>query len=94
MWMRITCERCQRARESRYRRTTHHYGSREYSAWDLEGHLWGFGTYPMGSPEGEPNIFPEIVYRRGVEAVSWLARAFGFTPTVQVPGPDGELAAR
>src|SRR5262245_56671332 len=34
-----------------------HYGSREYSAWDLEGHLWGFGTYPMGSPEGEPNVF-------------------------------------
>jgi uncharacterized glyoxalase superfamily protein PhnB len=65
------------------------YGSREYSAWDLEGHLWGFGTYPMGSPEGEPNIYPEIVYRRGAEAVSWLERAFGFTATVQIPGPDG-----
>lgn len=25
------------------------YGSREYSAWDLEGHLWSFGTYrPTG----------------------------------------------
>jgi len=65
------------------------YGSREYSAWDLEGHLWGFGTYPMGSPEGEPNIYPEIVYRRGADAVSWLERAFGFTATVQIPGPDG-----
>jgi uncharacterized glyoxalase superfamily protein PhnB len=66
-----------------------HYGSREYSAWDPEGHLWGFGTYPMGSPEGEPNIYPEIVYRRGAEAVSWLERAFGLTPAVQVPGPGG-----
>jgi uncharacterized glyoxalase superfamily protein PhnB len=67
-----------------------HYGSREYSVWDLEGHLWGFGTYPMGSPDGEPNVFPELVYRRGADAVSWLARAFGFTPTEEVPGPDGK----
>jgi uncharacterized glyoxalase superfamily protein PhnB len=67
-----------------------HYGSREYSAWDLEGHLWGFGTYPMGSPDGEPTIFPELVYRSGSDAASWLERAFGFTPTVQVPGPDGK----
>src|SRR5262245_25513854 len=66
-----------------------HYGSREYSAWDLEGHLWGFGTYPMGSPDGEPTIFPELVYRGGSDAVIWLERAFGFTATVQVPGPDG-----
>ena len=69
-----------------------HYGSREHSAWDLEGHLWGFGTYPMGSPTGEPSIYPEVVYRRSADAVSWLARAFGFTATVQVPGPDGGLA--
>ncbi len=28
------------------------YGSREYSAWDLEGHLWHFGDYdPFGSHE-------------------------------------------
>ena len=65
------------------------YGSREYSAWDLEGHLWGFGTYAMGSSEGEPNIYPELVYRRGAEAVSWLERAFGLVLTVQVPGEDG-----
>jgi uncharacterized glyoxalase superfamily protein PhnB len=68
-----------------------HYGSREYSAWDLEGHLWGFGTYPMGSPEGEPNIYPELVYRRGADAVRWLAEAFGFRASLQVPGPDGAL---
>ncbi len=68
-----------------------HYGSREYSAWDLEGYLWGFGTYPMGSPEGEPNLYPELVYRDGVRAVRWLADAFGFNATLQVPGPDGGL---
>jgi uncharacterized glyoxalase superfamily protein PhnB len=67
------------------------YGSREYSAWDVEGHLWGFGTYPMGSTEGEPSVYPEIVYRRPADAVSWLERAFGFTATVQVPGSDGGL---
>jgi uncharacterized glyoxalase superfamily protein PhnB len=67
-----------------------HYGSREYSAWDLNGHLWGFGTYPMGSPEGEPNVYPELVYSNEADPVSWLARAFGFQPTVQVPGPDGK----
>jgi uncharacterized glyoxalase superfamily protein PhnB len=65
------------------------YGSREYSAWDSEGHLWGFGRYPMGSPDGEPNIFPELVYRRGAEAISWLERAFGLVTTLQVSGPDG-----
>ena len=66
-----------------------HYGSREYSAWDLEGYLWGFGTYAMGSPQGEPDVYPEFVYRHGAEAVSWLARAFDLVPAVQVPGPDG-----
>lgn len=66
------------------------YGSREYSAWDLDGHLWGFGTYPMGSPEGEPNVYPELVYAHGADSVNWLTRAFGFTPVVQIPGPDGK----
>jgi uncharacterized glyoxalase superfamily protein PhnB len=68
-----------------------HYGSREYSAWDIQGHLWGFGTYPMGSRSGEPNIFPEVSYRHEPDVVTWLARAFGFRPAVQIPGPDGRL---
>ena len=67
-----------------------HYGSREYSAWDVQGHLWGFGTYPMGAPSGEPSIFPELAYRHDPDAVAWLARAFGFQPAVQIPGPDGK----
>ena len=40
--------------------------------------------------KASPRSYPEIVYRRGADAVSWLERAFGFTATVQVPGPDGE----
>lgn len=68
-----------------------HYGSREYSAWDVQGHLWGFGTYPMGSPSGEPTIFSELSYAHEPDPVGWLARAFGFQPAVQIPGPDGKL---
>jgi len=68
-----------------------HYGSREYSAWDLQGHLWGFGTYPMGSPSGEPRLFAELSYRHEPDPVAWLAQAFGFEPTEQIPGPDGRL---
>jgi len=66
------------------------YGSREYSAWDLDGHLWGFGSYPMGSPSGEPNLFPELGYRSAA-ALTWLRDAFGFRLTEQVPGPDGAI---
>jgi uncharacterized glyoxalase superfamily protein PhnB len=65
------------------------YGSREYSARDLDGHVWGFGTYAMGAPDGEPDIFPELRYRNGPAAVRWLGAAFGFTATIEVPGPDG-----
>lgn len=68
-----------------------HYGSREYSAWDVQGHLWGFGTYPMGSPSGEPNVFAELAYRHEPDPVDWLARAFGFQLALQIPGPDGKL---
>lgn len=66
-----------------------HYGSREYSAWDVQGHLWGFGTYPMGSPSGEPGIFPELSYHHEPDAVAWLTRAFGLRAAVRIPGPDG-----
>jgi uncharacterized glyoxalase superfamily protein PhnB len=66
------------------------YGSREFGARDLEGHLWGFGTYAMASG-GEPNIFPGLHYRDGRAALDWLDRAFGFRKTFEVPGPDGSI---
>lgn len=66
------------------------YGSREYSARDLDGHLWGFGTYREDAAQGEPNIYPEIRYR-GADAIGWLAEAFGFASTAEIPGPDGKV---
>jgi len=45
----------------------------------------------MGSPSGEPRVFPELPYRHEPDAVAWLARAFGLDPAVQIPGPDGKL---
>jgi len=66
------------------------YGSREFAPRDLDGHLWGFGTYAI-PVTGEPNIYPGLHYRDSSAALAWLARAFGFTPSVQVPGPDGTI---
>jgi uncharacterized glyoxalase superfamily protein PhnB len=65
------------------------YGSREYSARDLDGRLWGFGTYDMGARPGETNIYPELRCPSGPRAIAWLRDAFGFEPVVEVPGPDG-----
>lgn len=67
------------------------YGSREYSARDLDGHLWAFGTYPMGARPGRPNIFPELRYPSGARAISWLRDAFGFETLIEVPGPEGKI---
>jgi uncharacterized glyoxalase superfamily protein PhnB len=66
------------------------YGSRDYSVRDLDGHLWGFGTYPMGATEGEPNIYPELAYR-SPGAAEWLTKAFGFRQTAAIKGPDGTV---
>ena len=65
------------------------YGAREYTVRDLDGHLWSFGTYVMNSREGAADVFPELRYPSGSAAVAWLARAFGFAPLIEVPGPDG-----
>jgi uncharacterized glyoxalase superfamily protein PhnB len=67
------------------------YGSREYSARDLDGRLWGFGTYEMGAQQGEPNIFPELRCPSGPRAIHWLRDAFGFEPVVEIPGPTGTI---
>jgi uncharacterized glyoxalase superfamily protein PhnB len=64
------------------------YGSREYTARDREGHLWGFGTYPMGAAAGEPTIFPELHYDDPALAIRQLTSAFGFEKMLEVPGPD------
>jgi uncharacterized glyoxalase superfamily protein PhnB len=67
------------------------YGSREYSARDLEGHLWGFGTYNP-STEGTPDVTPLLRYTNGTAAIAWLRDAFGFETKLEVPGADGTIA--
>ena len=71
--------------------TDQSYGSRDYAVRDPEGHLWGFGTYDMQAPEGEPNIFVGLHYQDGPAALAFLERAFGFRKTFAVPGPDGGI---
>ena len=67
------------------------YGSRDFSMRDLDGHLWGFGTYDMGASSGEPAIWPEVRYRDAAAAVAWLEHAIGFTRSVEVPDERGAL---
>jgi uncharacterized glyoxalase superfamily protein PhnB len=68
--------------------TTTDYGSREYTLRDVEGHLWGFGTYAMGASPGESRVFPGLHYRNGARALEWLQRAAGFELTLEVGDPE------
>ena len=64
------------------------YGSRDYTARDSAGYLWGFGTYDMAAGDGEPTVFPEVTYRNAKAVLPELTGAFGFEKTLEVPGPD------
>ena len=66
------------------------YGSHDYSVWDVEGHLWDFGTYAYG-PSGAPSLFVSLRYRDGQAATAWLSRTFGFEQGLSVSGPDSSL---
>ncbi len=39
-----------------------------------------------------PTIIPTLRYRDGPAAIDWLCKAFGFTPQLVVPNPDGTIA--
>lgn len=67
------------------------YGARDFSVWDLDRHLWSFGTYDMAAGAGEPAIFTGLYYRDGRAALAWLERAFGFVKMLEVPGDDGNV---
>lgn len=67
------------------------YGSRDFTARDLEGHLWGFGTYSMSDAGGVPVFYPGLRYENGARAVEFLTRAFGFEAGLQVPDEGGEV---
>lgn len=66
------------------------YGSHDFSVWDVEDHLWGFGTYTY-APPGEPTLFVDLRYRDGHASVDWLTRAFGFARGLDVQGPAAAL---
>jgi uncharacterized glyoxalase superfamily protein PhnB len=60
------------------------YGAREYTARDVGGHLWSFGTYAMNDQGGAPVFIPDLLYADGHAAIAFLARAFGFVPGLTV----------
>lgn len=69
------------------------YGSLDFSARDLGGHLWSFGTYREGRGQaGEAALFAGLHYDDGQGALRFLEQAFGFRPGLVVPGPDGTIA--
>lgn len=39
-----------------------------------------------------PNVFPCMKYRDAPAAIEWLGRAFGFEPSLVVPGEGGSVA--
>ena len=39
-----------------------------------------------------PAIYPCLTYRDAPAAIAWLKKAFGFTETMVVPGPEGTIA--
>ena len=67
------------------------YGSRDYGARDLEGHLWGFGTYQMIKDDREQPFVVGLHYKDAAAALQWLSSAFGFRKTLEVPGSDGRI---
>jgi uncharacterized glyoxalase superfamily protein PhnB len=72
--------------------TDQSYGSRDFAVRDPGGHLWGFGTYDMQAPEGDPNIFIGLYYADARAAQGFLERAFGFRRTFEAAAPGGDVA--
>jgi uncharacterized glyoxalase superfamily protein PhnB len=46
---------------------------------------------PANPPDNMPRISPYLYYKDVAGALDWLARAFGFTERVRMPGPDGKV---
>jgi uncharacterized glyoxalase superfamily protein PhnB len=67
------------------------YGSREYTARDLDGHLWSFGTYAMDDRALPPVFYPSLRYQDGRAAMRFLIEAFGFTPGVIASAGEGQV---
>jgi uncharacterized glyoxalase superfamily protein PhnB len=46
---------------------------------------------PKNPPENMPRITPYLYYKDVAAALDWLARTFGFTERMRMPGPDGGI---
>jgi uncharacterized glyoxalase superfamily protein PhnB/drug/metabolite transporter (DMT)-like permease len=46
---------------------------------------------PSNPPQGFPRITPYLLYEDCEAALEFLAKAFGFTEDMRVPGPDGKV---
>ncbi len=46
---------------------------------------------PKSPPEGFPRLVPILFYDDLAGALDWLAKSFGFTIRMSLPGPDGKL---
>ncbi|MFI4889079.1 MAG: VOC family protein [Steroidobacterales bacterium] len=47
---------------------------------------------PKNPPENTPRIAPYLYYEDVAAAMDWLAKAFGLTEAVRMPGPGGKIA--
>lgn len=76
------------------------YGSRDFSALDLEGFLWHFGTYRPAQAQAasdlgaapEPELFSGMRYADARAAIAWLGAAFGAREELIVPGEGEDIA--
>ena len=68
-------------------------------ALEVESAAGAPGTHPLLRSEKDaamtraaPHIIPCLRYADAPAAIAWLKKAFGFTETMVVPGPDGTIA--
>ena len=46
---------------------------------------------PQNPPEGSPRAVPYLFYNDLPAALEWLAKAFGFSRRMAMPGPEGKI---
>ena len=46
---------------------------------------------PQNPPEGSPHLIPYLHYNDVGAALDWLAKAYGFSQRMVMPGPEGKI---
>jgi uncharacterized glyoxalase superfamily protein PhnB len=70
------------------------YGSRGYSARDLEGHMWTFGTYrpePEHAHPHPPRVTAYLCAKGASDAIEFYKKAFGAKEHFRMANADGTL---